>query len=86
MIGPLTILSLQVMSLISGVIIMEQIFTLPGLGRLLLIAVQQRDLFLLQGLVIFFASTVILINLCVDLLYKKIDPRITLQGEKQVSA
>ncbi|MEK3733550.1 MULTISPECIES: ABC transporter permease [Paenibacillus] len=83
LIGPITVIGLQVMSLISGVIIIEQIFNLPGLGRLLLIAVQQRDLFLLQGLVIFITVTVILVNLCVDLLYTRIDPRIQLHATKR---
>lgn len=83
LIGPVTVIGLQVMNLISGVIIIEQIFNLPGLGRLLLVAVQQRDLFLLQGLVIFITVTVILVNLCVDLLYTRIDPRIKLHATKR---
>jgi peptide/nickel transport system permease protein len=85
LIGPITVLGLQVMSLISGVIIIEQLFTLPGIGRLLLVAVQQRDLMLLQGLVMFITATVIVINFCVDMLYTRIDPRISFERGKKVS-
>jgi len=86
LIGPITLLGLQVMSLISGVIIIEQLFTLPGVGRLLLVAVQKRDLILLQGIVLFITATVIIINLIVDFLYAKIDPRISVQAGKKVSS
>ncbi|PLR75757.1 hypothetical protein CU633_19355 [Bacillus sp. V3-13] len=79
LIGPVTLLGLQVIGLIGGVIVIENIFALPGLGRLLLIAVQQRDLILVQGLVIFLTTTVIFINLCIDILYTKLDPRIKLE-------
>ncbi|MEF2246872.1 ABC transporter permease [Paenibacillus sp. IITD108] len=86
LIGPITMLGLQTMSLISGVIIIEQLFTLPGIGRLLLVAVQQRDLILMQGLVLFITFTVIIINLLVDLLYSIVDPRISFQQRKKVTA
>lgn len=83
LIGPITLLGLQVMNLISGVIIIENIFALPGLGRLLFVAVGQRDLILVQGLVIFFVFTVIVINLFIDGLYAKLDPRIKLDGGRK---
>ncbi|CCQ93974.1 putative peptide transport system permease protein BAB2_1050 [[Clostridium] ultunense Esp] len=85
LIGPITLLGFQVMNLLGGVIVIENIFALPGLGRLLLIAVRQRDLILVQGLVIVLTFTVILINLLLDLLYTLIDPRIKLQAERNGS-
>ncbi|MDE5416271.1 ABC transporter permease [Alkalihalobacterium chitinilyticum] len=83
MIGPLTLMGMQVMSLVSGVIIIENIFAIPGLGRLLLIAVQQRDLMLIQGLVVVMSMIVIIVNLVVDLLYSYMDPRIKLHAVKE---
>ncbi|WP_078430507.1 ABC transporter permease [Alkalihalobacterium alkalinitrilicum] len=83
MIWPLTLMGMQVMSLVSGVIIIENIFAIPGLGRLLLIAVQQRDLMLIQGVVVVMSMIVIIVNLVVDLLYSYMDPRIKLHAVKE---
>ena len=59
------------------------VFALPGLGRLILVAVEQRDVFLLQGLVMFITTLVILIALLVDIAVMFINPRIRveMQGE-----
>jgi peptide/nickel transport system permease protein len=71
-----TILGLQTGFLLGGVVITEQIFGLPGLGWTLLNGVYQRDYPVVQGTVMLFAITFVLINLVVDLLYMYLDPRI----------
>jgi peptide/nickel transport system permease protein len=71
-----TVLGLQMGFLLGGVVITEQIFGLPGLGWTLLNGVYQRDYPLVQGTVMVFAVTFVLINLFVDLLYTYLDPRI----------
>jgi len=71
-----TILGLQTGFLLGGVVITEQIFGLPGLGWTLLNGVYQRDYPVVQGTVMVFAVTFVLINLLVDLLYTYLDPRI----------
>jgi len=73
-----TVAGLQVANLLAGSIIVEQVFSLPGLGRLVLFAVGNRDWPLIQGLVLFIAGLVVAINLLVDLLYRYLDPRISL--------
>lgn len=59
-----------------GAILVEQVFTLPGLGSRLLQAVGQRDLVLVQGIVLLLVWLVLLINFLVDLTYQAIDPRL----------
>ncbi len=71
-----TVLGLQTGYLLGGVVIIEQIFGLPGLGWMLLNGVYQRDYPVVQGTVMLFAVTFVLINLGVDLLYTYLDPRI----------
>jgi peptide/nickel transport system permease protein len=71
-----TILGLQTGFLLGGVVITEQIFGLPGLGWTLLNGVYQRDYPVVQGTVMLFATTFVLVNLLVDLLYTYLDPRI----------
>jgi peptide/nickel transport system permease protein len=66
--------------LLGGAVIVEQIFALPGLGRLVLQAIQQRDYALVQGAVLFIAFNFMIINLLVDLAYAALDPRIKLEG------
>jgi peptide/nickel transport system permease protein len=71
-----TIAGLQLASLLGGVIIVEVVFSWPGLGQLALLAVQRRDYPVLQGAVLVMAITFLLINLVVDLMYAWLDPRI----------
>ncbi len=73
----LTVASLQLGYLLGGTIVIEQVFGLPGLGRLLLQGIYARDLVVVQGAVITIAVTFALLNLAVDLLYTRVDPRIT---------
>ncbi len=66
--------------LLGGAVIVEQVFALPGLGRLVLDAITQRDYALVQGSILFIAFNFLLVNLIVDLAYVMLDPRIRLGG------
>jgi len=72
----LTIIGLQVPVLVGGSVVLEQIFSLPGMGQYLLIAINQRDFTIIQGVVVISATIVILSNLIVDFAYPLFDPRI----------
>ncbi len=76
----LTILGLLVVDILGGSIITENVFSLPGLGNLIITAINSRDLPLIQGLVLYLGTIVVLMNFVVDLLYTIIDPRIKLRG------
>ena len=76
LIAPITIIGMQFAKLAGGTVVVETIFALPGIGRLVLTAVEHRDIVLLQGLVMFITSTVIFISLTVDILIMLINPRI----------
>ncbi|MBU2513155.1 ABC transporter permease [bacterium] len=76
MIPVVTIMGLQFSFLLAGTIIIENVFYLPGIGRLIFQAVAQRDLIVVKNLVILLAATVIIINFVVDVLYAVIDPRL----------
>jgi peptide/nickel transport system permease protein len=71
-----TILGIQLTSLLVGAIVIENVFVLPGLGRLLLQSVGNRDLVLVQDLVVLLTGVVLVVNFLVDLSYRLIDPRI----------
>jgi len=71
-----TIVGLQLGQLLTGSIVLENVFYLPGLGRLALSAISARDLPVVQGVVLFVAVTVVTLNFVVDLLYTVLDPRI----------
>lgn len=77
MIPILTIIGMQIGVLLGGTVIIEQIFSLPGLGQLVLTGINQRDFTVVQGSVLFIAFVFVIINLIVDLLYSFLDPRIT---------
>ncbi|MBP7279221.1 MAG: ABC transporter permease [Sedimentibacter sp.] len=74
--APLTIIGMQFAKLAGGTVVVETIFALPGLGRLVLTAVEHRDIVLLQGLVMFVTSTVIIITLIVDISVMFFNPRV----------
>ncbi len=78
LIPTVTLLGLQLGFLLGGSIVIEQVFALPGLGRLVLFAINNRDLPLIQGLVLFIAVLVVGINFLVDMAYTWLDPRISL--------
>lgn len=72
----LTVIGLQVATLLVGAIIIEQVFAIQGLGSRLLLAVSQRDLFLVQAIVLILVWTVLVINFVVDSVYHAVDPRL----------
>lgn len=76
----LTIFGLQMGQLIAGAIIIENVFTLPGLGRLVFQAIGQRDLPVVREVVLFMAAAVVVVNFLVDLSYAMVDPRIRMSG------
>jgi peptide/nickel transport system permease protein len=76
MIPVLTILGLQFAFLLAGTIIIENVFYLPGLGRLIFQAITQRDLIVVESVVMLLVATVIVVNLLVDLSYAIVDPRL----------
>ena len=76
MIPILTVAGVQLGQLMAGSIILESVFYLPGLGRLALGAISARDLPVVQGVVLFVASAIVVINAAVDMLYGTLDPRI----------
>ncbi len=75
----LTIFGLQLSALLSGAVITEQIFSIPGFGRLLVEAVATRDYPLLQGVVLISSIAIFMVSFVVDLLYASVDPRIRYQ-------
>jgi peptide/nickel transport system permease protein len=76
-----TIVGLQLGGLISGAVVTEQIFGLPGFGKMTIDAVFQRDYPVIQAVILLTATAYIVINFLVDLLYSVIDPRIRVAGE-----
>ena len=72
----ITLIGLQLPLLVGGSVIMENIFNLPGLGRLLLNALNHRDYPVVSGINLFFATAVVGINLLIDLIYAVLDPRV----------
>ncbi|MGM0902941.1 nickel ABC transporter permease [Mesobacillus maritimus] len=77
-----TFIGLQFGSLLGGTVIVEQIFSWPGVGRLIIDAINQRDYPVIQGGVIYLAIIMVLVNLIVDLSYSLIDPRVKVGGSK----
>ena len=74
-----TVLGLQLGTLIGGAVITEYVFALPGVGRLVVDAVFARDYPLVQGVILLIAVSFIVSNLLVDLLYGWLDPRIRIR-------
>lgn len=72
----MTVVGLQLGGVISGAIIVEEIFALPGVGRLLYQSILQRDLLMVQGIVLFIATAYVVVNFLVDLCYSFLDPRV----------
>jgi peptide/nickel transport system permease protein len=76
----ITIFGLQLGALIGGAVVTEQIFVVPGFGRLILEAVFTRDYPVVQGVVLITASAYVLVNLLVDVSYSLLNPRIRIGG------
>jgi len=77
MLPVLTLLALELAGLLNGTVIMEVIFTLPGIGRYLVDAIFHRDYPVVQAIVIIMAIVYVVMNLVVDILYGVLDPRIS---------
>jgi peptide/nickel transport system permease protein len=73
---------LQIAGLLGGLVVTEQVFQLPGLGRLLIESILKRDFTTVQGTVLVITLVVVLVNVLVDVLYAVIDPRISLSGKE----
>lgn len=82
MIPVMTIVGLQIASLLGGTIIIEQVFNWPGLGSLAIGAISSRDFPLIQGIILFIGIVFVVVNIVVDLLYGLVDPRIEYGTEK----
>ena len=76
MLPVVTVLGFQIGSLLSGTVVIEQVFSLPGVGQGLIGAINSRDLSVIQVYVLYFATLALLVNLLVDLSYSWFDPRI----------
>jgi len=73
-----TFMGLIFIQILGGVVIVESLFSIPGLGRLLLTAIEGRNYPVLQGALLVIVTCALLVNLCIDLLYHAIDPRVRL--------
>lgn len=73
-----TFLGMTLADMVAGSIIIEQVFNIPGLGRILLTSISNRDYPVVQAIIVCIAFLVIFVNFAVDLIYKLVDPRITL--------
>ena len=79
MVPVLTVMGLQFANLLTGTVVIEQVFSLPGLGRLVFQAIANRDLVVVRNVVMLLAGSVVIINFVVDVLYVVIDPRLRLR-------
>jgi len=80
MIPVVTVMGLQFGNLITSAIVIENVFVLPGIGRLIFQAIANRDLIVVRDVVMLLSAMVILINFLIDLLYAWIDPRLKTGG------
>ncbi len=78
MIPVLTVAGLQFANLLTGTIVVENVFVLPGIGRLVFQAIGNRDLVVVRDVVMLLAASVVLVNFVVDVLYALVDPRVRL--------
>lgn len=76
----LTVLGIQISSLLSGAVLTETIFAWPGMGRLIISSIEKRDFMVVQGTIMFAALIFVLVNTCIDLLYTVVNPKIDLNG------
>ena len=76
LIPTITVIGIQIGGLLAGSVLTETVFAWPGIGRLMIQSIQGRDIPMVLGCIIVFSVCFSLINLCVDLLYGFVDPRI----------
>lgn len=72
----LTFWGMTIADIVANSIILEQVFSIPGMGNLLITSISNRDYPVVQGILVLIAALIIIINFVVDLLYGRIDPRI----------
>lgn len=75
----ITFMGMVVADVLAGSIVVEQVFNLPGVGRLLITAISNRDYPVVEAVVVYIASVVLIVNFIVDLLYQKVDPRVRIE-------
>jgi len=75
-----TVIGVGLGNLMNGAIVTETVFNLPGIGKLLIIAINRRDFRVIQALVLFVSIVFVFANLAVDVLYAYLDPRIRYEG------
>jgi len=78
----LTVLGMQISMMLGGAVLTETIFSWPGMGRLIVDAIDKRDFVVVQGTVLFIAVIFVLVNLFVDVMYKVVNPRVNLSSNK----
>lgn len=78
----LTVLGMQISMLLGGAVLTETIFSWPGMGRLIVDAIDKRDFVVVQGTVLFIAIIFVVVNLLVDMLYKVVNPRVNYLSKK----
>ena len=81
LIPALTVIGTSVGALLGGAVVTEVVFTIPGMGRLVVQSISRRDYPVIQGTVMVIAMTYVIVNLIVDVLYVYIDPRVRLGGD-----
>lgn len=75
----LTFFGMALADIFTGSIVVEKVFNIPGIGRILMTSISNRDYPVVEAIIMMMALVVIVTNLCVDLIYRKIDPRITVE-------
>lgn len=73
----ITVIGLQMGYLLGGTVVIEEVFTIPGLGRLLVSSIHSRDYIMVQGILLFYTTVFIVVNIVVDVTYQYFNPRIT---------
>ncbi|MDE7327085.1 MAG: ABC transporter permease [Lachnospiraceae bacterium] len=75
----ITFMGMVIADVLAGSIVVEKVFNLPGVGRLLITAISNRDYPVVEAVVVYIASVVLIVNFVVDLLYQKVDPRVRIE-------
>ena len=78
MVSTMTLIAMRVTSLLGGSVVIESVYALPGLGKMLVDAINGRDYVLVQGTVLVYAVVVMVITLVMDVVYSFLDPRISM--------
>lgn len=79
MIPVITFLAISMAEIMTGTIVVEQVFTIPGIGRLLISSISNRDFPVVQAIVVIMAAWIVLVNFLADIINQFVDPRIRLQ-------